>query len=59
MYFVAHLHRISPGKKSEKDDEDPNKPIYVGEFPEVVRNEQANLMHKQLHGFYTFLCLPF
>lgn len=47
---LSVLARISPGKKSDKDDEDPNKPIYVGEFPEVVRNEQANLMHKQLHG---------
>lgn len=57
--FVSHLHRISPGKKTEKEDEDPNQPTYVGEFPQVVRNEQANLMHKQLHGSYTFLRLPF
>lgn len=57
--IVAYLRRISPGKNSEKDGEDPNKPIYVGEFPEVVRNEQANLIHKQLHGFYTRLHLSF
>lgn len=39
-----YLPRISPVNRSDKEDEtDPVKPVYVGEFPQVVRNEQASL----------------
>lgn len=47
-YILFHLLRIP--KKNEKGDEDPNQPIYVGEFPQVVRDAQAELMHKRVPG---------
>lgn len=48
---MSHLLRIPPLKKSEKGDEDPNQPIYVGEFPQVVRDAQADLMRKRVPGY--------
>lgn len=38
-------------KKSEKGDEiDPVQPVYVGEFPQVVRDEQASFLQKRVPG---------
>lgn len=51
--------------KSEKkaSDGDPIKPVYVGEFPEVVRDEQASFLRSHIpgnvchFGFFLFLIL--
>lgn len=49
--FLFHLQRIPPARKSEKgDDIDPIQPIYVGEFPQVVRDEQTNFLQKRVPG---------
>ncbi|KAB1208705.1 hypothetical protein CJ030_MR6G006663 [Morella rubra] len=41
--------RIPPGNRSEREDEaDPIKPVYVGEFPQVVRDEEASLLQKRV-----------
>ncbi|MFS7921831.1 putative transcription factor WD40-like family [Helianthus anomalus] len=43
--------RIPTVKKSDKaDDVDPIQPVYVGEVPQVVRDEQANMLQKHLSG---------
>uniref|UniRef100_A0A5B7BVC6 Nucleoporin Nup133/Nup155-like N-terminal domain-containing protein n=1 Tax=Davidia involucrata TaxID=16924 RepID=A0A5B7BVC6_DAVIN len=48
---LSVLARIPPVKKSEKgDDIDPIKPVYVGEFPQVVRDEQAIFLYKRVPG---------
>ncbi|GMH07149.1 hypothetical protein Nepgr_008989 [Nepenthes gracilis] len=48
---LSVLARISPMKNSEKmDDEDPIQPVFVGEFPQVVREEQNNLHRKHAPG---------
>ncbi|KAA8524826.1 hypothetical protein F0562_011249 [Nyssa sinensis] len=48
---LSVLARIPPVKKSEKgDDIDPIKPVYVGEFPQVVRDEQAIFLNKHFPG---------
>lgn len=47
---LSVLARIPSLKKSEKGDEDPNQPIYVGEFPQVVRDAQADLMRMRVPG---------
>lgn len=40
-------------KKSDKaDDVDPIQPVYVGEVPQVVRDEQANMLQRHLSGLY-------
>lgn len=52
-------------KKSEEkaSDADPIKPVYVGEFPEVVRDEQANVLRSHIpgnvshYGLFLFLIL--
>ena len=37
--------------KNEKGDEiDPIKPVYIGEFPQVVRDEQTKLLQKRVLG---------
>jgi len=42
-------------KKSDKvDDVDPVQPVYVGEVPQVVRDEQANMLQKRVSGQYTW-----
>ncbi|XP_022968925.1 nuclear pore complex protein NUP133 isoform X1 [Cucurbita maxima] len=44
---LSVLARISPVNKSDKEDEtDPVRPVYVGEFPQVVRDEQASLVQQ-------------
>uniref|UniRef100_A0A7N0ZWG3 Nucleoporin Nup133/Nup155-like N-terminal domain-containing protein n=1 Tax=Kalanchoe fedtschenkoi TaxID=63787 RepID=A0A7N0ZWG3_KALFE len=54
---LSVLARISPSKnKNDKEDEvDPTKPVYVEEFPQVLRDEQAKLMHKR-HPGDAFTC---
>ncbi|KAK3031989.1 hypothetical protein RJ639_036194 [Escallonia herrerae] len=48
---LSVLARIPHVKKSEKgDDLDPTQPVYVGEFPQVVRDEQANFLQKCFPG---------
>ncbi|KAK9285637.1 hypothetical protein L1049_024835 [Liquidambar formosana] len=48
---LSVLARIPPVKKSEKGDEvDPIKPVYVGEFPQVVRDEQTSFLQKGVPG---------
>ena len=47
--------RIPTVKKSDKvDDVDPVQPVYVGEVPQVVRDEQANMLQKRVSGQYTW-----
>ncbi|KAK9077399.1 hypothetical protein SSX86_005736 [Deinandra increscens subsp. villosa] len=43
--------RIPTVKKGDKVDEvDPIQPVYVGEVPQEVRDEQANMLQKRLSG---------
>jgi nuclear pore complex protein Nup133 len=49
--FCCISPRIPPANRSEKGDQtEPIKPVYVGEFPQVVRDEQANLLQKHSPG---------
>ncbi|KAJ8568591.1 hypothetical protein K7X08_028124 [Anisodus acutangulus] len=48
---LSVLARIPPAKKSDKGEEtDPIQPVYVGEFPQVLRDEQAVLLQKHAPG---------
>ncbi|KAK3010502.1 hypothetical protein RJ639_011771 [Escallonia herrerae] len=48
---LSVLARIPQVKKGEKgNDLDPTQPVYVGEFPQVVRDEQANFLQKCFPG---------
>lgn len=48
---LSILARIPPAKKSDKGEEtDPIQPVYVGEFPQVLRDEQAVFLHKHAPG---------
>ncbi|XAR68175.1 hypothetical protein NMG60_11003215 [Bertholletia excelsa] len=48
---LSVLARIPTAKKNEKaDDVDPVQPIFVGEFPQLVRDEQAIQLQKPLPG---------
>ncbi|KAK6918746.1 Nucleoporin, Nup133/Nup155-like, C-terminal [Dillenia turbinata] len=41
----------TPVKRKEKgDDPDPTQPVFVGEFPQAVRDEQANCLHAHIVG---------
>ena len=41
-YLRCPFPRLPTVSKNEKgDDIDPIKPVYVGEFPQVVRDEQT------------------
>ena len=54
--FFLVMFRISPVKKSEKvEDLDPVQPVFVGEFPQLVRDEQAILLQKRVPGEYSWL----
>lgn len=45
------IPRIPQLKRSEKGDEiDPVQPLYVGEFPQLVRDEQASFLQKRVPG---------
>ncbi|KAJ9551537.1 LOW QUALITY PROTEIN: hypothetical protein OSB04_015582 [Centaurea solstitialis] len=48
---LSVLARIPAVKKSDKvDDVDPIQPVYVGEVPQVVRDEQANILQRRVSG---------
>uniref|UniRef100_A0A6N2NCA7 Nucleoporin Nup133/Nup155-like N-terminal domain-containing protein n=1 Tax=Salix viminalis TaxID=40686 RepID=A0A6N2NCA7_SALVM len=49
---LSVLARAQLTNKSEKkaSDGDPIKPVYVGEFPEVVRDEQASFLRSHIPG---------
>ncbi|KAI3915465.1 hypothetical protein MKW92_023547 [Papaver armeniacum] len=48
---LSVLARISQLKESEKGaDADPRKPVYVGEFPEEVRDAQSSYPQKSAQG---------
>ncbi|XP_010252707.1 PREDICTED: nuclear pore complex protein NUP133 [Nelumbo nucifera] len=48
---LSVLARIPPAKKAEKGpDADPIEPVYVGEFPQIVRAAQASYLHKTVPG---------
>ncbi|XP_043691253.1 nuclear pore complex protein NUP133 isoform X2 [Telopea speciosissima] len=48
---LSVLARIPPVKKTERGvDADPIQPIYVGEFPQVVRDAQASFVQKNVPG---------
>ncbi|KAI3804901.1 hypothetical protein L1987_26776 [Smallanthus sonchifolius] len=42
--------RIQTVKSDKVDDVDPIQPVYAGEVPQVVRDEQANMLQKRLSG---------
>ncbi|XP_014504766.1 nuclear pore complex protein NUP133 [Vigna radiata var. radiata] len=46
---LSVLARVPQVNRSGKgDDADPTKPVFVGEFPQVVRDEQNILLHKRM-----------
>ncbi|KAF8414232.1 hypothetical protein HHK36_002232 [Tetracentron sinense] len=48
---LSVLARIPPVKKTEKGaDSDPIEPVYVGEFPQVVRDGQSSFVQKIVPG---------
>ncbi|OVA20185.1 Nucleoporin [Macleaya cordata] len=48
---LSVLARIPPLKETEKGtDADPIRPVYVGEFPEEVRDAQSSLLQKSISG---------
>lgn len=52
-FMVIVLPRASPGEKG--DDTDQLKPVFVGEFPQLVRDEQTCFSTKNSHpGYYSF-----
>lgn len=46
---LSVLARISPAKKSE-DNRDLAEPVFVGEFPQAVHDEQTNFLRKSVPG---------
>ncbi|KAI3424632.1 uncharacterized protein J3R85_010523 [Psidium guajava] len=49
---LSVLARIPAGKKVNKDAEvDPTKPVFLGDFPPAVRDEQASILHNRLPGY--------
>ncbi|GAB4859344.1 hypothetical protein Ancab_010807 [Ancistrocladus abbreviatus] len=48
---LSVVARLPSVKRSERmDDGDPIHPVYVGEFPQVVRDEQMNLLMNHVPG---------
>ncbi|MED6215967.1 hypothetical protein PIB30_003170 [Stylosanthes scabra] len=46
---LSVLARVPQVDRSGKgDDTDPIKPVFVAEFPQLVRDEQASLLHKRV-----------
>lgn len=46
---LSVLARIPPTNKNEKGDEiDPLKPVFVGEFPQIVHDEQASFLQRRV-----------
>lgn len=56
-YFVFFLPpRIPPAAKTEKGDVvDPIKPVFIGEFPQVIRDEQTSVLRKHIPGQFKWL----
>lgn len=52
LYFsVFLLIRVPQVNRTGKEDNtDPIKPVFVAEFPQVVRDEQAALLRKRVPG---------
>ncbi|KAL6135129.1 hypothetical protein ACLB2K_067357 [Fragaria x ananassa] len=46
--WAPRLSVLARVNQNEKGDE--IKPVYVGEFPQVVRDEQASMLQKHVHG---------
>ncbi|XP_021724504.1 nuclear pore complex protein NUP133-like [Chenopodium quinoa] len=46
---LSVLARIPPAKKSE-DNREPSEPVYVGDFPQAVHDEQATFLRKTVPG---------
>ena len=59
VIFAIDFYRIPPVKRNEKgDDGDLVQPVYVGEFPLAVRDEQqAALVQKQYPGLCSLFSL--
>lgn len=54
--FSFLVPRIPPAGKSEKGDVvDPIKPVFIGEFPQVVRDEQTSILRKHIPGQFNWL----
>lgn len=48
---LSVLARMSPAKKKDNvDDREHIEPVYVGEFPQVVHDEQTNFLRKSVPG---------
>ncbi|KAH7576632.1 hypothetical protein JRO89_XS01G0121100 [Xanthoceras sorbifolium] len=48
---LSVLARIPTASKSDRgDDVDPIKPVFVGEFPQAVRDEQTSILSKRVPG---------
>ncbi|XP_027332079.1 nuclear pore complex protein NUP133 isoform X2 [Abrus precatorius] len=46
LSVLARVPQVNTSGKG--DDTDPTKPVFVGEFPQLVRDEQATLLHKRV-----------
>lgn len=52
MNSILKTLRISPGKRSNRGDEvDAVQPVYVGEFPQVVRDAQIMSLQNHIPGW--------
>lgn len=48
VYFSSRIPQLKKGEKGEEID--PVQPVYVGEFPQVVRDEQASFLQRRVPG---------
>lgn len=49
--LCATVPRIPPANKNDKGDGvDPIKPVFVGEFPQVVHDEQTSFLQRRVPG---------
>lgn len=52
------MRRVPQVNRSGKEDNtDPIKPVFVSEFPQVVRDEQATSLHARIPGEITVCIL--
>lgn len=49
LLLCVNMARIPPAKKSE-DNRESAEPVYVGDFPQAVHDEQANVMRNSVPG---------
>jgi hypothetical protein len=49
------------GKEDNNNNDDPIKPVFVSEFPQLVCDEQAISSHKQIpcENYYCIYCFIF